>query len=595
MSEKRAQRRLAAILAADVVGYSRLMELDEAGTLAALKARRNEVLVPVVAQHNGRVVKVRGDGVLVEFASAVDAVQCAIEVQKRFDSANHGVPETNRIILRIGINLGDVIVEGQDIYGDGVNVAARLEALAEPRGIYVSGSVYEQVKRKLASDFDDLGPQVVKNIIEPVQVYRVRQQSTLNGVPAGAEQQPLAIPAKPSIAVLPFTNMSGDPEQEYFSDGITEDIITEISRFRNFIVIARNSSFAYKGAPVSVAKIARELGVTYILEGSVRKSGSRVRITAQLIDSQTGGHIWADRYDREIADVFSVQDEITQKIVGMLAVGLEEDTLERAKRKHPENLTAYDHWLRGKRKLSMVGSGSLDARCHFERAAAADPNFSRAYSGLSITYQMEALDFSTAAEGTIAYDKAFEYAQMALMLDDADYQAHIALAWPCLYRGDYMRMKKHVDRAIMLNPNDADSLASASYMLAMYGEGERAVECAQTAVRLNPRHPDWYIAFQATALFTARRYPEAFAARIKVPDYFIDSPFFGAAILVQMDRLDEARQWAERAVAGLRARPGGAQLPAKGCIQLLLDNNPFRLEEDRDHFAESMRKAGVPG
>jgi adenylate cyclase len=293
--------------------------------------------------------------------------------------------------------------------------------------------------------------------------------------------------------------------------------------------------------------------------------------------------------------MFAVQDEITQKIVGMLAVGLEEDALDRAKRKHPENLIAYDHWLRGKRILWTPGSENLESRHHFERAAAADPSFSRAYSGLAVTYQMEALDLSIAREGKSAYDKAFEYAQKALALDEADYQAHIALGWPCLYRGDYARMKKHVDRAIMLNPNDADSLANASYMLALYGEAETAVACGEAAMRLNPRHPDWYIALQSTALFTARRYADAFAARTRVPDYFIDSTFFGAAMLARMDKLVEARQWAERAVARLQATPGGAEQAAKGCIQLLLDNNPYRRQEDRDHFAEAMRRAGVPG
>ncbi len=361
------------------------------------------------------------------------------------------------------------------------------------------------------------------------------------------------------------------------------------------MVIARNSSFTYKGAPVSIAKVARELGVTYILEGSVRRSGNRVRITAQLIDAQTGSHIWAERYDREITDMFAVQDEITQKIVGMLAVGLEEDALERAKRKQPENLIAYEHWLRGKRLLWTVGQNNLEARRHFENAAKADPDFSRAYSGLAVTFLMEADDFPIAAEATIAYESAYAAAQKALTLDEADYQAHISLAWPLLVRHDYERMKKHVDRAIQLNPNDADTLANATYLLAMYGEADLAVACGEAAMRLNPRHPDWYLAFQGMALMAAHRYSEALVVRKKVPEYFIDSTFIGAAVLAHMDRLPEARQWAERAVARLRARPGGPERVARGCIELLLDNNPFRRQEDRDHFAEGMRKAGVPG
>ena len=316
MAEAPVQRRLAAILAADVVGYSRLMGEDEAGTLAALKARRKDVLEPLVNCHRGRIFKVTGDGVLVEFGSAVSAVQCAVDLQQGMAAANADLPQDRCIVLRIGVNIGDVMVEGSDLYGDGVNIAARLEAIAEPNGILVSGTAYDYVRNKVKVAFNDLGAQNLKNIAEPVRVYRVI------GTPTVSVAVPKSAADKPSIAVLPFTNMSGDPEQEYFSDGITEDIITEISRFRNLLVIARNSSFIYKGAPVSIAKVARELGVTYILEGSVRRSGNRVRITAQLIDAQVGSHIWAERYDREIIDMFAVQDEITQKIVGMLAVGL---------------------------------------------------------------------------------------------------------------------------------------------------------------------------------------------------------------------------------------------------------------------------------
>jgi adenylate cyclase len=590
MNEGIGQRRLAAIVVADVVGYSRLMEADEAGTLRALKERRKSILEPTIRGHGGRLVKVMGDGVLVEFGSAVNAVTAAIALQKKMAGRNEGEPEARRVVLRIGINLGDVIGEGSDIYGEGVNIAARLEALAEPGGICISGKVHDEVRGKIDAVMDDMGENRLKNIERPVRAFRIpveRTSSESGAKPARRE--------KPSIAVLPFTNMSGDPEQEYFSDGITEDIITEISRFRDLMVIARNSSFAFKGAPISIAKVAGELGVAYLLEGSVRRSGNRVRITAQLIDADTGGHIWAERYDREITDMFAVQDEITQKIVGMLAVGLEDDALERAKRKHPENLVAYEHWLRGKRLLWTVGQNNLEARRHFENAAKTDPSFSRAYSGLAVTHQMEALDLPTAAEGRSAYDRAFECAQKALALDEADYQAHIGLAWPCLYRGDHAGMKKHVDRALMLNPNDADSLANASYMLAMHGEADVAVACGEAAMRLNPRYPDWYIAFHSTALFAARRYPEALATRIRVPDYFIDSTFIGAAILAHMDRLEEARQWGKRAVARLYAKPGGAERAARGCINLLLENNPFLTQDDRDHFAEGMRKAGVPG
>lgn len=593
MVEGTIERRLAAIMVVDVVGYSRLMEQDEAATLLALKERWKSILGPVTSAHGGRTVKMMGDGALVEFTSAVKAVAAALDLQRKMVEANRELSEARHIVLRIGINLGDVVGEGADIYGEGVNIAARLESLAEPGGICISAKVHDELHGKIAAASEDMGELQLRNIARPVRAYRIGPAPTSRNT---GSTSPARKDGKPSIAVLPFTNMSGDPEQEYFSDGITEDIITEISRFRDLMVIARNSSFAYKGAPVSVAKVGRELGVAYVLEGSVRRSGNRVRITAQLVDAQTGSHIWAERYDREITDMFAVQDEITQKIVGMLAVGLEDDALERAKRKQPENLVAYDHWLRGKRLLWTVGQDNLEARRHFEKAAAADSDFSRAYSGLSVTYQMEALGFPIASEAAIAYDNAYSAARMALGLDEADYQAHISLAWPLLYRRrDYEGMKKHIDRAIMLNPNDADTLANAVYMLTIYGEADRAVAYAEAAMRLNPRYPDWYMAFYASALFAAKRYQDAYAARLKAPDHFIDSSFIGAATIAQLDRPTEAKQWADRAVARLQATPGWREQASRGCIQLLLDNNPYRRREDLDHFADAMRKAGVPG
>jgi TolB-like protein len=587
MSEQAPHRRLAAILAADVVGYSRMMQADEAGTLAALKSRRADVLQPLVSRHHGRIVKLMGDGVLVEFGSAVAAVECAVELQQAMETANADLSGDRRIVLRIGINLGDVIIEGSDLYGDGVNIAARLEPLAEPGGICVSAKVHGEVAKKLRLAFDYMGEKCLKNMDEPIAVYRLLAN-------IGAE--PAARPAsssKPSIAVLPFTNMSGDPEQEYFSDGITEDIITELSRFRNLLVIARNSSFAYKGKSVNLAVVARELGADYVLEGSVRRAGNRIRVTAQLIDAVGGSHVWAERYDRELADIFEVQDELTRSIVGRLAIGLEDEALEKARRRRPDSMRAYEHWLRGKRAIWGAGKDNIQARRHFEDAIAVDPKFSRAYSGLAVTYQMEALEFPSSAEFKAAYEHAFECAEQALAMDEADYQAHIAMAWIYLYRGDYGRLEKHLKRGIALNPNDADSLANASYLFAMLGEADEGVRCGETAVRLNPRHPDWYLGFYSTALFSARQYADALAVRVRAPDVWIDSPFFGAAILSYLDRPEEARKWAERAMARLKATPGGAAAAADGCVQLLLGNNPWRSQEDRDHFVAGLRKAGL--
>ena len=348
MAEDRVQRRLTTILAADVVGYSRLMEQDEAGTMALLRARRHDVLMPAVAQHGGRVFKVMGDGVLIEFTSVVNAVECAIELQKAMQAQNAALPAHQHILLRIGINLGDVMVEGSDLYGDGVNLAARLESLAEPGGICVSGDVYRQVRSKLQMQFQDLGEQKVKNIVGPVHAYRVQAdgaEPTAADPPETRNAAP-TLPNKPSIAVLPFANAGNDPEQEYFADGMVEDIITALSRYNQLFVIARNSSFTYKGRAVDVRQVAKELGVRFVLEGSVRKAGNRVRITGQLIDAATGAHLWADRFDGGLEDVFELQDKITGSVVGAIEPTLRKAEIERARRRPVENLDAYDLHLR---------------------------------------------------------------------------------------------------------------------------------------------------------------------------------------------------------------------------------------------------------
>ena len=341
MAEEPVQRRLAAVLAADVVGYSSLMAADEVGTLSLLKARRRGVLEPLVAKHQGRVFKVAGDGVLVEFASAVNAVQCAIELQEQMAAENENSLDAQAIILRVGVNLGDVIVEGSDLYGDGVNIAARLEAIAGPGDVLVSGTAYDNVHNKVRAGFEDLGVQSLKNMSDPVRTYRI------TGAPSIAGTVRKAIADRPSIAVLPFDNMSRDPEQEYFSDGMVEEIITALSRLRWLFVISRNSSFAYRGRAVDVKRIGRELGVRYILEGSVRKAGNRVRITGQLIDSSTGMHLWADRFDGALEDIFDLQDQVTASVVGAISPKLEQAEIERAKRKPTSSLDAYDYYLRG--------------------------------------------------------------------------------------------------------------------------------------------------------------------------------------------------------------------------------------------------------
>src|ERR1700731_69575 len=384
MAEARVQRRLAAILAADVAGYSRLMGADEEGTLAALKELRRELADQKIKEHRGRIVKTTGDGLLVEFASVVDAMRCAVEVQREMAERNARVPEERCIQFRIGINLGDIIKDGRDIYGDGVNVAARLEALAEPGGICVNRVVRDQVRDKLDFAFEDAGEQRVKNIARPLRVYHVRP-GQLADEEMSAVQPPLALPDKPSLAVLPFTNMSGDPEQEFVSDGIAEDVISALSHYPSLFVIARNSTFTYKGRAVDVKQVGRELGVRYVLEGGVRKAGNRIRVTAQLIEAETGNHVWANRYDRDLADIFAVQDEITHALTTALTPAIADAELRRAIRKPPESLDAWAAYQRGLWHLSKANSeDDTIAQNFFRQAIDLDPTFAPGYSALAL-------------------------------------------------------------------------------------------------------------------------------------------------------------------------------------------------------------------
>ncbi|EHK55580.1 adenylate/guanylate cyclase domain-containing protein [Allomesorhizobium alhagi] len=385
MADERAKRRLAAIAVADVVGYSRLMETDEAGTLAVLKERRKTVLEPIVRSHEGRIVKVMGDGVLMEFASAVNAVGAALELQEKMAEANTLLNEDRRIFLRIGINLGDIICEGSDVYGDGVNIAARLEALAEPGGICLSAKVRDETRGRLELAFEDMREQQLKNIANPVRVFRVADWAI-----SAAVGPSLSLPDKPSIAVLPFTNMSGDPEQQYFSDGITEDIITELSRSRALFVIARNSSFQYRDKAVDVRRVGRDLGVRYVFEGSVRKMGSRIRITAQLIDAVPGNHLWSERFDRGIEELFDVQDELTQTIVATVAGRLEDAEIRMAANKRTDSLPAYDCLLRGIQRLRGYDpDDNRLARELFEQAVVLDPRYALAHAYLALSLLVE--------------------------------------------------------------------------------------------------------------------------------------------------------------------------------------------------------------
>jgi adenylate cyclase len=500
-------RRLAAILVADVVGYSRLMEADETGTLAALKERRKAILAPTVRAHGGRVVKFMGDAVLVEFASAVKAVEAALELQGKMAEANVSMAQDRGILLRIGINLGDVIGEGADIYGDGVNIAARLEALAQPGGICLSDKVQKEVSGKLPVAFDDLGERQLKNIAAPVRVFTVRAGSSGHAVRIDNTSRP----DKPSIVVLPFENMSGDIEQNYFSEGISEDIITDLSKISGLFVIARNSAFTYKGRPVKVQEVSRELGVRYVLEGGVRKAGNRLRITAQLIDGHTGGHVWAERYDRDLTDIFAVQDEVTQKIVAALAVKLSGEERRRLETHGTEVVGAYDYLLRGRHEIQVfTKAANTDARHAFEQAIALDRKFSSAVACLAKTHMYDYTNrWSEAPDESLA--TAYRLASQAVALDPGNAEAHEVL-------GDVFHWMKDLDRAIAarehaiaLDPNYAHAYAALGYTLYYAGQPERGLECLRHAVRLDPLHPDEFLHFLALNYFALGRLEEAAA------------------------------------------------------------------------------------
>ncbi len=505
MAEERTQRRLAAILAADVVGYSRLMDQDEAGTLTTLKTRRRKVLEPLVAKHQGRIFKYTGDGVLIEFGSAVNAVQCAVELQRAMAAANGDEPEARRIVLRIGVNLGDVIIEGGDRYGDGVNIAARLEQLAEPGGILVSGTTFDHARKKVEADFEDLGAQTLKNIAEPVRAYRV------TGLAPVAISGGKFVSDKPSIAVLPFLNLSGDPEQEYFADGIAEDVITALSRFHWFLVIARNSSFTYKGRTVDIKEVARDLGVRYVIEGSVRRAGNRVRVAAQLINAGSGTHLWAERYDRELDDIFLVQDEITQSIVASIAPEFESAEIRRASSPDKRALTVWDLVMQARWHLGMYNRESCArARQLLLEATALDDLNAQAYCLLAMTHWMQSIyrwDESAEQSGAAA----LQAAGRAVLLDGGDAMAQAALGMALTLERRHDEAIETLERAVQLNPNLASAYGWLGVAYTFACDFRRGVEAARQAMKLSPRdldRPFWMAALSFAALAEGR-YEEA--------------------------------------------------------------------------------------
>jgi TolB-like protein/Tfp pilus assembly protein PilF len=501
------ERRLAAILAADVVGYSRLMEEDEAGTLAALKAHREELIEPKIAAHHGRIIKLMGDGLLAEFASVVDAVECAVAIQQHMAERDDAVPEERRIEFRIGVNIGDVIVEGDDLYGDGVNVAARLEQLAEPGKVCVAGAARDQVFDKVDFTLDDLGDVEVKNIARPIRIYRVS---------VGSSPEPAVAPAqipqhdKPSIAVLPFVNMSGDPEQEYFSDGVTEDIITALSRLHWFFVIARNSSFVYKGRPVDVKQVGQELGVRYVLEGSVRKAGNRIRVTAQLVDTESGAHHWAETYDRDLTDIFELQDDITQSVTAAIEPKLVAAEAVRSQNRSPEDLDPWDLVMRALTHYwRMTTAESGTAIKMLREAVDRYPDYGPAHSILAF-----ALFFSGHVGWTPEsedYEYAGELAYRAAELDDNDPWAHIALGYFAFTKRQTDEALREYNRALELNPNFGTAYGLLGWAYAFDGQSDEAIPNFERAIRMSPHDPlkAFFYSGTGVAHYLAGRYPEA--------------------------------------------------------------------------------------
>ena len=572
MAEGRVRRRLAAILAADVVGYSRLMEVDETGTLASLKARRKAVVEPLVAKHEGRVFKVAGDGLLAEFSSAVSAVDCAMKIQREMAAANVDQPEERHIVLRIGVNLGDVMVEGGDLYGDGINIAARLEGLADPGGILVSGTTYDYARNKVRCRFDDLGPQSLKNITEPVRVYRVSDSLSK---PARESRK---ASDKPSIAVLPFANMSGDPEQQYFSDGITEDIITELSRFRSLFVIARNSSFQYRTG-VDVKEVARALGVQYVVEGSVRRLGGRIRVTAQLVEAVTGNHLWAERYDRDMEDLFTVQDEVTQSIAVTTEGRMAASGAERSLRKPTEDLVAYDYFLQGRENIERRGDPEVAEQLLW-RAIELDPGFSQAHAWLSRIYLYR---FHLTLHPNMLHD-ALRFARKAVSLDQADAWCHTMLSHVYLFDHQHDLSEFHFQKAIALNPSDIRAASVRALWLTFAGRGEEAVVDLQAALRRDPFPPAWVWDYLGIAAFQARRYREAVQAINCLPTLQQWDYTYLAASHTYLGQIERARECVAEA---LRLLPSlsVANVPAL---------EPYQNPADLEHLLDGLRKAGLP-
>lgn len=623
------ERRLSAILAADMVGYSRLIEADEQGTIERQKAHRSQLIDPTIAQHNGRIVKTTGDGLLVEFPSVVEAVNCAVEIQRAMIKREEDFGEHNRIQYRVGINLGDVVVEDDDLYGDGVNIAARLEQLAEPGGISISGHAYDTVRSSTDIGFQSLGDVQVKNIERPIRTYKVLIDPELAGrvadrrhngvrkrkwsiitavlsvvvvvIGGGAwwwSQQPVfepvdpgtmvhELPDKPSIAVLPFANMSNDKSQEYFVDGMTDDLITRLANVSGLFVIARNSVFTFKSRNVKVQNVARELGVRYVLEGSVRRAGGKIRINAQLIDATTGGHLWAEIFDRDAGDIFVLQDEVTDKIVSALKVKLTDSEMQAIHPSYTDNVEAYDLYLKGRWEFSSVNkTGNLAARAFFEKAVELDPGFANAYALLAWSYQ-RGYSFGWDDDIHQSLATAEVLARKAVRLDDRNSGAFRVLGIIQLYQRRHAEAVRSAERAVMLNPNDADSHAMLAFILTYAGFPEKSEKLITDGMRLNPHHSYLYFLVLGQSRFMQGQYQKAAdlfsKAASRNPADTQVKMWLGASKVLS-GQIDEA-QWA---ISELLTDNESYT------IETVMSRIPFKDKWQAEKLSEGLRKAGLP-
>jgi adenylate cyclase len=586
---QRVERKLAAILAADVAGYARLVGSDEVGTLRLFTAHR-EILDGQIAEHGGRIANTAGDSVLAEFPSAVDAVQCALQAQERLAEANQSLPAGRRLEFRIGIHVGDVVVQPGDLYGDGVNIAARLQTLAEPGGVCISGTVHEHVRKLPTLRFSDLGPQVVKNIAEPVRAYLLSSENASEGV-AGREPdrpKPLPLPDKPSIAVLPFTNLSGDPEQEYFADGLVEDIITALSRVRSFFVIARNSSFTYKGRAVDVRQVSRDLGVRYVLEGSIRKAGSRVRIVGQLVDGTTGHHVWADRFDGDVSDIFELQDQVTESVVGAVEPSIRLEEIRQAHTKPTSSITAYDLYLRALPGFySMTREGFADVRRLTNEALTIDPGFTLAKA---LGAYIRSISVSQCWHEPDDIRVAVRMAREVLAEAREDPTSLRFAAQVLAYSAkEYETALSVIDRSLYLNPNSAQGYTGSGWVNAYAARPLIAIDHFHRAMRLSPIDPEKGIALSGIGMsyLMLERFDEALQwgqnALREMPNYGSSHRVVIGA-LIGLQRLDEARAAAQRLMEAF---------PTYN-LALQREINPWSDAAFGERYLDALRIAGIP-